>query len=543
MKLKLIINGCESPDDYRLLRTTISTVASLRNRAILRFNSDRLVIISTPKSSLGAVGGTGSTNLSGTALQSDSGQLWCTIPRDVFSSYTVVSAREGNSITMEYSCDLLLGVFKRYDRAISRGSPSNMTFKLQAKPEWNKGNKRSITAMSGNTRMNAYGVADTHEQTRVKPNVVCILSVTFEEVVYGSYNDNNVTNLSPDNVNDDGNDYDYNVRGGTGSLPSIPFPGNSKVVLHSFKIPVRLLYKSQDMKIQEPMINYTQLMMYKLPPVSEEYGTAFRNFIRRIERYSNLNYIILRGTRNVQEPSQNEDSNEGNINATSYYGSSEGGTISLIVEEFHRRLEITWKGPIDHIIQGSRDGGDGDHTQDTSTTQGNNDSQSQARRHGRLLNHRRSSNYHEIGPLSATRNGNIASTNNEEEDLYQIEDSDINETRVVIDDGQVSGSGSAFRRHTQGERQKALGDISTMVERAERTSSSVHEVIIRSKDWRVCSKLYSAFEEVVLAISHDESCVFHCTLDRGSVDDAYETDKARERGQIIYYIVRARSLG
>ena len=539
MKLKLIINGCESPDDYRLLRTTIATVASLRNRAILRFNSDRLVIISTPKSSLGAVGGSGSTNLSGTALQSDSGQLWCTIPRDVFSSYTVVSAREGNSITMEYSCDLLLGVFKRYDRAISRGSPSNMTFKLQAKPEWNKGNKRSITAMSGNTKMNTYGVADTHEQTRAKPNVVCILSVTFEEVVYGSYNDNNVANFPPDGVNDDdggGADYNYNARGGTGSLPTIPFPGNSKVVLHSFKIPVRLLYKSQDMKIQEPMINYSQLMMFKLPPVSEEYGTAFRNFIRRIERYSNLNYIILRGTRNVQEPSQNEE----DPNGRSYYGSSEGGTISLIVEEFHRRVEITWKGPIDHIIQGSGDGTD--QTQDSSTTQGN-DSQSQVRRHERLLNRRRSSNYHEIGPFSATGNSNVASANNEEEDLYQIEDSDINETRVVIDDGPATSGGGTFRGHTQSGRQKALGDISVMVERAERTSSSVHEVIIRSKDWRVCSKLYSAFEEVVLAISHDESCVFHCTLDRGSVDDAYETDKARERGQIIYYIVRARGLG
>ena len=539
MKLKLIINGCESPDDYRLLRTTIATVASLRNRAILRFNSDRLVIISTPKSSLGAVGGSGSTNLSGTALQSDSGQLWCTIPRDVFSSYTVVSAREGNSITMEYSCDLLLGVFKRYDRAISRGSPSNMTFKLQAKPEWNKGNKRSITAMSGNTKMNTYGVADTHEQTRAKPNVVCILSVTFEEVVYGSYNDNNVANFPPDGVNDDdggGADYNYNARGGTGSLPTIPFPGNSKVVLHSFKIPVRLLYKSQDMKIQEPMINYSQLMMFKLPPVSEEYGTAFRNFIRRIERYSNLNYIILRGTRNVQEPSQNEE----DPNGRSYYGSSEGGTISLIVEEFHRRVEITWKGPIDHIIQGSGDGTD--QTQDSSTTQGN-DSQSQVRRHERLPNRRRSSNYHEIGPFSATGNSNVASANNEEEDLYQIEDSDINETRVVIDDGPATSGGGTFRGHTQSGRQKALGDISVMVERAERTSSSVHEVIIRSKDWRVCSKLYSAFEEVVLAISHDESCVFHCTLDRGSVDDAYETDKARERGQIIYYIVRARGLG
>ena len=539
MKLKLIINGCESPDDYRLLRTTIATVASLRNRAILRFNSDRLVIISTPKSSLGAVGGSGSTNLSGTALQSDSGQLWCTIPRDVFSSYTVVSAREGNSITMEYSCDLLLGVFKRYDRAISRGSPSNMTFKLQAKPEWNKGNKRSITAMSGNTKMNTYGVADTHEQTRAKPNVVCILSVTFEEVVYGSYNDNNVANFPPDGVNDDdggGADYNYNARGGTGSLPTIPFPGNSKVVLHSFKIPVRLLYKSQDMKIQEPMINYSQLMMFKLPPVSEEYGTAFRNFIRRIERYSNLNYIILRGTRNVQEPSQNEE----DPNGRSHYGSSEGGTISLIVEEFHRRVEITWKGPIDHIIQGSGDGTD--QTQDSSTTQGN-DSQSQVRRHERLPNRRRSSNYHEIGPFSATGNSNVASANNEEEDLYQIEDSDINETRVVIDDGPATSGGGTFRGHTQSGRQKALGDISVMVERAERTSSSVHEVIIRSKDWRVCSKLYSAFEEVVLAISHDESCVFHCTLDRGSVDDAYETDKARERGQIIYYIVRARGLG
>lgn len=116
-----------------------------------------------------------------------------------------------------------------------------------------------------------------------------------------------------------------------------------------------------------------------------------------------------------------------------------------------------------------------------------------------------------------------------DEDLLRIEDSSIADTR-----------GNIYTADTSGDTE--FNDISVMVEKAEQESSSTHEVIIRCKDWKVCSKLYAAFEEVVLAISHDESCVFHCSLDRGSLEDSEDVEKPRERGQIIYYIARSKGL-
>ena len=96
-------------------------------------------------------------------------------------------------------------------------------------------------------------------------------------------------------------------------------------------------------------------------------------------------------------------------------------------------------------------------------------------------------------------------------------------------------------------RRKALEDISIMVELAEQASTLTYEVIVRSKDWKVCSSLYLAFEEVVLAISHDELCIVHCSLDRGISDyvdtqDDDDPNSMRERGQIIYYMARSRGL-
>lgn len=168
MKLKLIVNGCEAPDDYKLLRTTINTVASLRKTAILRFNSERLTIISTPKSSL-------NSSNNGTILRGDTGQLWCTIPHDVFRLYTVISARELNTITMECNCDSLLSVFKRYDRVMNQGSSSNMTIKLQSMPEWNTNNG----TLSGGT---AGGV-----DTTSKPNPIHNYSVIWAAGMYNFF--------------------------------------------------------------------------------------------------------------------------------------------------------------------------------------------------------------------------------------------------------------------------------------------------------------------------------------------------------------------
>lgn len=409
MKLKLIVNGGEAPDDYKLLRTTVSTVASLRKTAVLRFTSERLLIISTPRSS-----SSGSTLLHG-----DTGQLWCTIPRDLFKLYTVTSARELNTITMEYKCDSLISVFKRYDRIMSQGCSSDMTIKLQSMPEWNVG--PAIANPGG-----------------IKANPVCALGITFEELLHTSNGGN-------DNEYEDGST-NYGTR----------FT-NNKTVFHSFKIPVKLLFKAQDARIQEPMINYAQLMMYKLPPYSGEFGAGFSNFIRRVDRFTNVRHIRLSGLKRENEVG-NEDAQ-----------------LKIIVNELDWNLEICWNGPLDSVMQ-------------------------------------------QATP-SQTENVQVQAT----DDDLRIEDSTMSGANPQDIDVE-------------------LVDVSAMVQRAEQENLSVNEVYMRCRDWKVCHKLYGAFEEVVLAISHDESCVLHCSLDRGGSDEGEEVGEAKERGQIIYYIARSKPL-
>lgn len=408
MKLKLIVNGGEAPDDYKLLRTTVFTVASLRKTAVLRFTSERLLIISTPRSS-----SSGSTVLHG-----DTGQLWCTIPRDLFKLYTVTSARELNTITMEYNCDSLISVFKRYDRVMSQGCFSDMTIKLQSMPEWNVG------PANGNS-----GGAKT--------NPVCALGITFEEILHTNHGMNE-------------NDYENGTNYGAKSA-------NNKTVFHSFRIPVKLLFKAQDARIQEPMINYAELMMYRLPPSSGEFGAGFSNFVRRVERYTSVRHIKLSGSKR-----ENETGNE-------------DAELKIIVNELDWHLEICWNGPLDSVMQQAVP----------------------------------SQTEHE--PAQAA------------DDDSRIEDSTVIQTNPQDVDVE-------------------LLDVSAMVERAEQESLSVNEVFMRCKDWKVCHRLYGAFEEVVLAISHDESCVLHCSLDRGESDDGEEAGASKERGQIIYYIARSKPL-
>lgn len=412
MKLKLIVNGCEAPDDYKLLRTTLSTVASLRKTAVLRFTSERLVIISTPKSS-------GSNN--STILHGDTGQIWCTIPRDLFKLYSVTSARELNTITMEYNCDSLVSVFKRYDRVISQGCSSDMTIKLQSMPEWNAAGGAGNNASGG----------------RVNP--VCALGITFEEILH--------THVG------NGGEFD---NGSSTDVTKLGFPSD-KTVLHSFRIPVKLLFKAQDARIQEPMINYGNLMMYKLPPYSGEFGAGFHNFIKRVDRYTNVRHIRLSGSRRKNG-----------------FG-DEDSQFKMIVDELDWHLEVCWNGPLDAIIQ-----------------------------------------------QEAVSEAIEAAQTPPEDDSLRVEDSEINRTDEGVD--------------------VELVDVSAMVERAERESLSVNEVFMRCKDWKVCHKLYGAFEEVVLAISHNESCVLHCSLDRGNQEGDSNSDLPKERGQIIYYIARSKPL-
>lgn len=431
MRIKLIVNGCEVPEDYQLLKTTISTVATLRKTAILRFNSERLSIISTPKST---------SNTSSTILHGDNGQLWCSIPRDVFRQYTVVSQRELNAITMECNCDSLLSALKRYEKVIARGSSSEMVIKLQAMPELN------FTVKATN------GPSSSGESA--KSNPVCALGISFEEILHTM-------------GEEDRNDYS-----GSSSVNAGAF-GSRKTVIHSFKVPVRLMSRVQDARIKEPMVSGVQLSMYKLPPFSSEFGAGFSNFIRRVDRYTSVNHIRLSA-----------------ISKKDALG-HETNRLKLVINELDWHLQVCWNGPLTPLVP-------------------------------------------EEMPPQASQDDGRRPISRRETATEDAEDS------MRIDESTVMDAGHNNVLDSLPENDVELMDVSAVVEQAERESAQTHEVMIKIRDWKVCHKLYDAFEELILAISHNESCVLHCSLDRGSVDEGEDPDKPREKGQIIYYMARSK---
>lgn len=434
MRIKLIVNGCEVPEDYQLLKTTISTVATLRKTAVLRFNSERLSIISTPKST---------SNASSTILHGDNGQLWCSIPRDVFRQYTVVSQRELNAITMECNCDSLLSALKRYEKVMARGSLSEMVIKLQAMPELNV----AVNTASGPSNNGNEGT---------KSNPVCALGISFEEILHTI------------------GEEDKNGYNGSNSTNANMF-GSKKTVMHSFKVPVRLMSRTQDVRIKEPMVSGAQLSMYKLPPFSSEFGAGFSNFIKRVDRYTSVNHIKLSAV-----SKKDALGNETNL-------------LKLVINELDWHLQVCWNGPLTPLVP---------EDMPPQASQGD----------GRRA----------IGRREAAVE--------DEEDSMRIEESTItdvphNNEFDLLPENDVE-----------------LTDVSAVVEQAERESAQTHEVMIKIRDWKVCYKLYDAFEELILAISHNESCVLHCSLDRGSVDEGENPDKPKEKGQIVYYMARSKPI-
>lgn len=177
----------------------------------------------------------------------------------------------------------------------------------------------------------------------------------------------------------------------------------------------------------------------------------------------------------------------GNLNVLKVHGQRVGekGSLKVIVDEFDWKLNITWKGPLDAMVSDNMDD--------------------------------------ELSQVNSTAIGDRSlppSLPLDYEDDMRIEDSDLIE----------GGSGVLSNNHTP-----INADNESL---SHGVKNSGHEVIIRARDWKVCAKLYESFEEVILVISHDDSCVFHCSLERGT--DREENTK--EKGQIIYYISKCKSL-
>ncbi|CCK70975.1 Mec3p KNAG_0F03130 [Huiozyma naganishii CBS 8797] len=482
MKLKLIINGYESPEDYKLLRTTISTVNALRKTAILRFTDERLTIISTPKSPFNSG--------ESTVLHGDNGQLWCTIPRDVFSLYNVMSIREMNTITMEFNCASLWSVFQRYERAMNQGSSSSMVWKLQNVPEW------KVNEFSGSTD-------EEYVANRRRANIIYGLTITFEEMVQTLENGSaSATTGGPD---EDGN---------INATTTTTVRGNNNIIVHSFKIPVRVLYKVQDLRMKEPMMPVEPLIL-KLPSISSEFGTPFHHFMKRVHRYSNVYNIRLKALHRLRD--SNDPAAPNNVQ------------LNIAVNELEWSLNIGWNGPLDVSFDPNER--DREESKNRPSASSPNEVMVPS-----TLQSTEGTNLNIVTPYTGD------ATTAEEADMLRVEDSEMSIAYRPHALAHENVPESA-RGTPAGPTRTALEEISAYVEQAERESVSQSEIILKSKDWKVCTRLYTAFDDVLLAIVHNQCCLFHCSLERGEPEDSQlDASETREKGQIIYYMIRSKPL-
>lgn len=289
MKIKLVLNGFEQPEDYKLLQTTLSTVASVREQAVLRFTKDRLIIISTPKLS-----GVSSNN-----VNVNNGQLWCTIPNDVFKCYFVSSLKD-RPVSLEVNCNRILNVLKRYDKALAQGSIASIDIRLQEIKEWKEIYDRGTYDRNGNSENQENGVAV--KRRNVSP--IYSFTMRFQETIKSKTADLN-------NKNDKIMNEDFN-------------PVN-KTVIHKFMIPVKRLLWEQDASLKEPVINVSPLVL-KLPSSYGEYGRPFQGFLKRIGRYSNVKDIQL--------------------NAITFQNGDDP-QLFLSVNQVEWDLSIQWNGPLE----------------------------------------------------------------------------------------------------------------------------------------------------------------------------------------------------
>lgn len=503
MKIKLVLNGFEQPEDYKLLQTTLSTVASVREQAVLRFTKDRLVIISTPKLS-----GVSSNN-----VNVNNGQLWCTIPNDVFKCYFVSSLKD-RPVSLEVNCNRILSVLKRYDKALSQGSITAIDIRLQEIREWKEMYSRITDDRDVNSENREKGIS--MKRRNVSP--IYSFTMRFQETIRSKTI--GLNNKNDKVVNDDIN------------------PIN-KTVIHKFMIPVKRLLWDQDTSLKEPVIHVSPLVL-KLPSSYGEFGRPFQSFLKRIGRYSNVKDIQL--------------------NAITYQNGDDP-QLFLSINQVEWDLSIQWNGPLDVSYNPMMEenqlnnSAEDDINHNVISNNSNNNSNKERETNSNKNGGDNSSSSNSGGVLHTVSYGDrpIISPPEKENRRYMYHDEYEED---ALEDSEMIADTTMLNKNVPNtpipDRENPLKEISRLVEQAEEDNKRQYSVKLKPRDWKVCTKLYTSFDQVLLAIAHDQCCILHCSLERepGLGDEDQddensqigESSNSKERGQIIYYMLKSKSL-
>lgn len=494
MKIKLVLNGFEQPEDYKLLQTTLSTVASVREQAILRFTKDRLVIISTPK-----LAGISSNN-----VNINNGQLWCTIPNDVFKCYFVSSLKD-RPVSLEVNCNRILSVLKQYDKALSQGSITAIDIRLQEIREWKEIYNRGTDDHNVNSGNQENGISV--KRRNISP--IYSFTMRFQETIRSKTI--GLKNKSEKVVNDDVNLI-------------------NKTVIHKFMIPVKRLLWEQDVSLKEPVIHVSPLVL-KLPSSYGEFGRPFQSFLKRIGRYSNVKDIQL--------------------NAITYRNGDDP-QLFLSVNQVEWDLSIQWNGPLDVSYDPMKEENQLNNLTKSDTNHG---AMSKNSNNNNNNNKATNSGSDSTSTLHVAPKGNQTITapfeKNDRRYMYHDEYEED-----ALEDSEMVGNGTMLDKHVSGAHtsfgENPLQEISRLVEQAEEDNKIQYSVKLKPRDWKVCTKLYTSFDQVLLAIAHDQCCILHCSLERepglGEEDQDDENSQSsdssslKEKGQIIYYMLKSKSL-
>lgn len=355
----------------------------------------------------------------------------------------------------------------------------------------------------------------------------------FQEIVKTGGNSNRNNDMS----NNNGNNLENNYYSTTSTLHPT---GVTKTVNHKFKIPVKQLTTRQNDSLVEPQLERIPIIL-NLPSSQEEFGKPFLSFMKRIERHNGLKNIQLNAIEYANDDNEYNDS-----------------SLSISVDQRGWKVAIKWNIPLTKatIAEENNNEKKGEEQDSAIVHEKRQEDQAYARSH-------KGSNYDHNENINGSSNNNNYGNSpmiitpmeyNKGKSRYEfeddpLEDSSMNSTGMIYGDTPKPSKLSREIHQDSEEENDPLEDISRLVENAEKESQVTHSIRVRPKDWKVCSKLYAGFDSVILAIVHDQCCVLHCSLDRGDEPsqvtqegDSVSSVQRREKGQIIYYMLKSQSL-